>query len=144
MNFRMANLKDAKILDDLLTKLISDEKKNYDPSLESIHVKDFYKNIIGKDNHVIYLCEIDFVIVGYIYAFIDNQNKAIIDALFIEKDFRNQKIATELLKLIKDWISKKKIQTIEISVLSKNLIAKKLYKKFGFVPFKEIMKCGEK
>lgn len=139
MNYRVATMEDAEKLDNLLSKLIEDEKNNYDDSIESTIVNDFYKNIIIKDDTMIYLCENHDSIVGYIYAFIDG-NKGKIDALFVEKDYRNKKIASNLIEYTKKWFQDKKINYVEISVLSKNIIAKELYNKSGFTTFKEIMK----
>lgn len=139
MIYRLAMLEDAEKLDNLLSKLIEDEKNKYDDSIEFTAVKDFYKNIISKENTLIYLCEDKSLIVGYIYAFIDG-NKGKIDALFVEKDYRNKKIASNLMQYTKNWFKEKNIDDVEISVLSDNIIAKKLYSKSGFVTFKEIMK----
>lgn len=139
MNYRIANINDASKLDDLLTKLIKDEKENYDDSLELINVKDFYKNIIVKDNTIIYICEYKDLIIGYIYCFINNE-KAVIDALFVEENYRNNGVASKLISLIKEYIKEKNIKNIEISVLSENKSAKSLYTKFGFKTFKEVMK----
>lgn len=139
MNYRVATIEDAEKLDNLLSKLIEDEKNNYDDSIESTIVKGFYKNMISRENTIIYLCEDDSFIVGYIYAII-NGRKGKIDALFVEKDYRNKKIASNLIEYIKNWFKEKNINDIEISVLSKNTIAKKLYNKKGFITFKETMK----
>lgn len=139
MNYRVATIEDAEELDSLLSKLIEDEKINYDDSIESTMVNGCYKNIITRDDTMIYLCEDHNSIVGYIYAFIDG-SKGKIDALFVEKDYRNKKIASNLIEYTKKWFQDKKINHVEISVLSKNIIAKKLYNKSGFTTFKEIMK----
>lgn len=139
MNYRVATMEDAEKLDNLLSKLIEDEKNNYDDSIESTMVNGFFKNIIIRDDTMIYLCEDYDSIVGYIYAFIDG-SKGKIDALFVEKDYRNKKIASNLIEYIKKWFQEKKINHVEISVLSKNIIAKELYNKSGFTTFKEIMK----
>lgn len=139
MDYRVANVNDAKQIDNLLTKLIADEKQ-YDNTLENIIVKDFYKNIIIKNNHIIYLCEDKGTVVAYIYTYINDKNEAIIDALFVEEEYRNKHIASNLIKLAKTWIKEKNIKNIKISVLSDNKIAKQLYIKFGFKPFKEILK----
>lgn len=140
MNYRVANIKDANKIDNLLTKLIAYEKNNYDNTIENIVVKNFYKNIIVKDDHIIYLCEDENVIIAYIYTYINDKKEAIIDALFVEKEYRNKHIASNLIKLAKAWIKEKNIKNIKINVYSKNKIAKQLYIKLGFKNFKEILK----
>lgn len=132
MNYRVATVEDAEELDNLLSKLIQDEKRNYDGTIESTMVKDFYKNMIPRENTIIYLCEDKGVIIGYIYGFIDDK-KGKIDALFVEKNYRNRKIASTLLEYIKNWFGDKNINDIEISVFSKNIIARNLYNKYGLL-----------
>lgn len=113
MNYRVATIEDAEKLDDLLSKLIEDERINYDNSIESTVVKDFYKNIILSENTMIYLCEDDDSIVGYIYAFIDG-SKGKIDALFVERDYRNKRVASHLLEYIKKWFQENNINQCPI------------------------------
>ena len=139
MIFREGILNDCKYLDEMLTKLIDDERRNYDSSIEEVFVvKDFYKNMIIRDKHKIYLCEIDSVIVGYIYLIIDKGAK--IDALYVIEEYRKMGIASKLLDLAMLYFKEHNVNSIEIGVLSKNIVAKKLYMKYGFSTFKEIMK----
>ena len=139
MIFREGTLNDCKYLDEMLTKLIDDERRNYDSSIEEgFVVKDFYKNMIIRDKHKIYLCEIDSVIVGYIYLIIDKGAK--IDALYVIEEYRKMGIASKLLDLAMLYFKEHNVNSIEIGVLSKNIVAKKLYMKYGFSTFKEIMK----
>ena len=139
MNFRLANINDCDQLDNLLTKLIEDERK-YDKSIEKdFKVSNFYKNCIIKNNNLIYLCEVDNSIVGYIYLIID-KDKAKIDALYVEEEYRNRGIASKLLDYAITHFKKNNIKEVEINVLSNNIAAKKLYEKKGFYTFKETMK----
>ena len=139
MIFREGILNDCKYLDEMLTKLIDDERRNYDSSIEEgFVVKDFYKNMIIRDKHKIYLCEIDSVIVGYIYLIIDKGAK--IDALYVLDKYRKMGIASKLLDLAMLYFKEHNVNSVEIGVLSKNIAAKQLYMKYGFSTFKEIMK----
>lgn len=141
MIFREGTLNDCKYLDELLTKLIDDERRNYDSSIEEgFVVKEFYKNMIIRDKHKIYLCEIDSVIVGYIYLIIGNKDEAKIDALYVLEEYRNMKIASKLLDLAMLYFEEHNVNSVEIGVLSKNIVAKNLYMKYGFRTFKETMK----
>lgn len=140
MTFRMANIKDANRLDELLTKLIEDERTNYDSSLEPMVVEDFYKNALAQDYNVIYICEEDGIIVGYIYLILKENDGAKIDALFVEEEYRRRGIASKLLDMAIDKMREEKVKHTEISVLSENVEAKKLYQKKGFIVFKEILK----
>ena len=96
--------------------------------------------MIIRDKHKIYLCEIDSVIVGYIYLIIGNKNEAKIDALYVLEEYRNIKIASKLLDLAMLYFKEHNVNSVEIGVLSKNIVAKNLYMKYGFSTFKETMK----
>lgn len=141
MNYRKATKEDADKLDNLLTKLILDEKNNYDNSLEAVKIKNFYINYIEKENYQIFLCEEEKNIVGYIYIIINNKT-AKIDALYIEEKYRNQGIGANLIESALSWIKEKNIKNIELNVLTQNKQAKKLYEKYGFITFKETMKLN--
>lgn len=131
MNYRIAELKDTEELDNLLSLLIKDEKENYDNTIESTEVKDYYKNMIIRENNIIYLCKKENKIIGYVFVKTP-ENVAIINALYVLPEERGKGIASNLLKLAINWIKEKNIKTVEISVLSKNTKAKELYKKCGF------------
>lgn len=137
MNYSIAKMEDADMLDNLLTKLIADERINYDKTInQNFVVNGFYKNYIFDKNRLIYICKYNNIIVGYIYVYKEN-TLAVIDALYVEKKFRNKGLATKLLKYALAWIKDKKCQFVEVSVIVANTEAKKLYEKIGFKTFKE-------
>ena len=128
MTYRKATKKDAKQLDSLLTKLIEDERE-YDPNLEIIIVRDFYINYINDDTKYLYLCEEDNKIVGYTYL-IKNENNIKIDSLYVEKEYRNKGIATNLINEAINYAKLNNKNCITLNVLENNLKAKKLYYKY--------------
>ena len=129
--------KDCKILDDMLTRLIIDERK-YDPDCEFVGVINYYINYVNDDTKFLYLAEDNDNIMGYIFIKIEN-DKAKIDALFVDEKYRKQGIATKLIEDAISYVKEKKIKVLTINVLSNNLEAKNLYLKF-FKPFKEELK----
>lgn len=131
MMYRKPNNSDANRLDNLLTKLIIDEQK-YDPNVELIKVKNFYINYIEDPTKYFEVCEDNNEIVGYIYCIIEN-DKAKIDALYIEEDFRNKGIATNLIENFINYCKNNNIKEITIKVLESNINAKNLYYKY-FLP----------
>lgn len=131
MNYRKAELKDTKELDNLLSLLIEDEKENYDSTIKSTKVENYYENMIIRDNNVIFLSEENNKILGYVFIKTP-ENIAIINALYVLPEERGKGIASHLLELAINWIKENNIKNMEISVLSKNTRAKELYKKFGF------------
>lgn len=140
MNYRRAVTSDIKQLDGLLNKLIDDEKQ-YDKNLDPILKADcFYKKRIQLNNHIIYVCEVNDTIVGYIYFYLKTINAAFIDALFVSDEYRNQGVATKLINMTLEYLKEHKITSVEISVLSENTIARNLYLKYGFNTFKEVLK----
>ena len=138
MIFRKANMKDAKKLDELLTKLILDEK-TYDPNVELVNVNNFYINFINDQAKYFEVCEDDGEIVGYIYSKLNN-NTALIDALFVEESYRNKKIATTLIENFISFCKSNNIDEISIKVLENNVRAKHLYSKYFKLKNKENIK----
>ena len=123
--------------DMLLTKLIQDERQ-YDNSIDKdFVVNNYFKNTIKNENNILLCYEEDNIIKGYIYlkpVNNDNQNGYLIDGLYVDIAYRNNDIATKLidnaLTIIKD------ADFIDINVMSQNIDAINLYKKFGFNEFK--------
>lgn len=136
---RVATNLDAKQCDDLLNKLILDERK-YDKNIdENFIVKDYFKNIIQRENHYVLAYFKDNTIVGYIYLKpIENDNKLgyLIDGLYVLEEYRNQKIAKSLILEALNILSKIDIEFIDINVMWDNVVAKNLYKYLGFDEFK--------
>ena len=145
MNFREATINDCEEIDNLLTKLIDDERINYDNTLqEGYIVKNFYEKYINDNDKKIYVCVDEDKIVGYIYIIINDNIIAKLDALYVLEEHRNKGIAKELIKMAINYIKQNKaIRRIEINVLSENKIAKKLYEKINFKPFRLTMRLDK-
>ena len=141
---REAVLSDGTSLDNLLSLLIEDERK-YDKNISPfIMILDYYKNFIDKENNIFYVYEQDNKIVGYVYAKILNdgtmvKSKAVIDALYVDEKYRKKGIAKSLLNKVLERLSEYDISSMEISVMSKNTVAKKLYESLGFKTEKETL-----
>ena len=141
MNFRSANLNDSLQLDNLLTKLVEDEKINYDKYINIGKINGLYQTLLINNNTHAFVCEENNKIVGYIYCYVNNESIGILDALYIEEEYRGLGIATKLTELAINWLKDEKlVKLIEISVMDKNELAKKLYKKLGFQKFKETLR----
>ena len=124
--------------DELLTKLIIDEKKYNSNISDDVNINNFYPNIYNKDNNKLFIAIDDNNIIGYIYIKlistdgIDNNKELLIDALYVEEDYRNKGIATSLINKVKEYSINNNIKYISINVLDKNIKAKNLYNKLGF------------
>ena len=121
--------------DELLTKLIQDERQ-YDSYInENFIVKDYIKNIIKDKNNILLCYEENENIVGYTYFKYQNNEDSIgylIDGLYVEEEYRKRGIAKTLIKEGLKIISDYKIDFVDINVMYNNKIAIKLYESLGF------------
>jgi ribosomal protein S18 acetylase RimI-like enzyme len=128
----------AEKCDELLTKLIEDERKYNNKINEFFIVVDYFKNVINDDNNILLCYEIDENVVGYIFfKYINNIDGVgyLIDGLFVEEAYRNKGIAKSLISEGLKRIDGIKKDFIDIKVMANNKIAMKLYESFGFEMF---------
>lgn len=128
----------AEKCDELLTKLIEDERKYDNKINEFFIVVDYFKNVINDDNNILLCYKIDENVVGYIFfKYINNIDGVgyLIDGLFVEEAYRNKGIAKSLISEGLKRIDSIKKDFIEIKVMANNKIAMKLYESFGFEIF---------
>ncbi|MEG2457297.1 MAG: GNAT family N-acetyltransferase [Bacilli bacterium] len=129
----------AALCDVLLIKLIQDEKK-YNLNLdENFVVKDYFKKVIKNENNILLSYEVNNEIIAYIFLkqIICDENKGyLIDGLYVEDNYRNNGIAKVLITEALNIIKEKKVSFIDINVMYDNVIARKVYKYFGFNEFK--------
>ncbi len=110
----------------------------------------FVKNIMDKGEGTLKLAIISGKIIGYIfYTWSDSPIKtklkrALIYDLYVKPEFRNRGVGTALLYEAIDELKKKDVDFIQLTVISKNIPAIKLYKKFGFVETMKIMRLQTK
>ncbi len=135
---RVLDLETANVCDELLTKLIQDERQ-YDESIdENFIVKDYFKNVISNEDNIL-LCYIDENIVkGYIYLKPTGDNKKgyLIDGLYVKEEYRNNGIGKALMSEAINSIKDKEVDYIDINVMNNNLNAIKLYKSLNFNEFR--------
>ncbi len=146
MRIRDAELKDAKQLEIMLSKLIRDESQ-YDSNLiHDCEIQDNYCNRIGLDGHKLILIEENEEIVGYLYGFIYHipgiykAPIAIIDALFVDEKYRRKSCASMLIDAFRVFAADNGACQIELKVVSENEHAVGLYRKLSFVETKKYMK----
>lgn len=150
INIKKVNcIEDAKICDELLTKLIQSERK-FNKNIKSNYiVKGFFEKIYNNDNNVIFCAKIDKVIVGYIYCRFDSDcngpmlhQEALIDGLYVKNEYRRRGIASNLIAHAKKWVKDKNIENLYINVLEGNMESMNLYYKNGFKNFEKKLKLG--
>ena len=75
-NISKAMLNEIPEINDMLTDLIQDERKNYDINInENYKVQEFYEKLIDNEDKIILVARDNDIILGYVYGFIqDNEN----------------------------------------------------------------------
>ncbi len=141
MNFTIskAMLNEISEINNMLTDLIQDERKNYDSNINGNYkVEEFYEKSIDDDNKIILVARENNIILGYLYGFIQdngnlyNNKTAKLDSLFVKEQYRGNEIARSLMKDFFSWAEEKGIAYIELLVCKDNINAISLYENEGF------------
>ena len=137
------NVNDANKCDEMLTKLIQDEKQ-YDDSIDSnFEVNNFYSSTLNNEDKILFGYYLEDILIGYIYIYetYSNNNKGyFIDALYVEEEYRNKGYGRELINEAISYAEGHEGKFIDIKVLNANTIAKELYKSNGFNEFKVMLR----
>lgn len=142
------SIEEANYCDQLLNKLINEEKEYNDNIVDNFVVSNWFSNIYLKNNKCLYIALIDNKIVGYIYVKVlelDSSNKnnkeAYIDGLYVLEEYRNKNVASSLIKKAKEWCVNEDIENISLNVFINNMVARNLYYKEGFYDYSVSLKC---
>ena len=126
--------------DKFLNELIKDEKRYNDNINTGNKIDGYYEKVIN-DNNKLFVA-VDTNILGYVFVKINDPVKngelykeAFIDALYVDKEYRNKGVATSLIEKAKEYAKNMGAKKISISVISLNEEALKLYYKVGFKDF---------
>lgn len=138
---KVETLEEANKCDELLNKLILDEMEYDDTINENFIVNNYFFQIIKNKDNILLVDKIDEKIIAYIFAkrIYDNSTEKIgylIDGLYVEPEYRNHGIAKNLISEIINICKDNNASYIDINVVYKNLLAKKLYKSLEFSEFK--------
>jgi len=134
-----------------LTKLIQDEKK-YDENInENCVVISLYDNFYTNTEVCILLARHNDQYIGYLFGTMIDigdayiEKKAKLDALFVDEEYRKNKIGKKLIEEFKKWAKLKNAKFIEVTVCNSNKSAINLYKNSNFEFIKTTMqyKIGE-
>lgn len=131
---QVTNIADANRCDELLTKLIQDERQYNDTIDENYVVTNHFNTMLNDENIIILAYYINKIIVGYILIRTYN-NTCLLDGLYVEKEYRNKGIGKSLLTEAILRIKNMNIKYIDINVMYHNIIAKHIYEKLGFVEY---------
>lgn len=129
------NVEDANKCDELLTKLILDERKYNDLIDNNIVIKNHFSKMLDDEDAILLAYYLDKLIVGYILIRKINENLCLLDGLYVLEEYRNQKIANSLLNEAIARCKKLNVKYIDINVMEKNELAKRIYKKLDFTEY---------
>lgn len=126
---------DANKCDELLTKLILDERQYDDLIDENTVIKDHFNKMLDDENIVLLGYYYNDEIVGYILIRKLNDNVCLLDGLYVLVNYRNKGIANKLIEEAIDRCKKMNVKYVDINVMEKNEIAKHIYKKLDFTEY---------
>ena len=132
---QVTNVVDADRCDELLTKLIQDERQYNDTIDEDYIVTNHFNKMLDDENIIILAYYINKTIVGYILIRRTSNNTCLLDGLYVEKEYRNKGIGKSLLTEAISRIKNMNIKYVDINVMYNNIIAKHIYEKLGFVGY---------
>ncbi len=105
-------------------------------------LKKEFEEFVSSSKLITFLVEADNKTVAYINCKIHRSfwtKRGYIDDIFVKKEFRKKGYGTRLMNEFSDFLRKKRIKEIELSVNPKNLCAIHLYKELGFGKIKYVM-----
>ena len=132
---QVTNVVDADRCDELLTKLIHDERQYNDTIEDNYIVTNHFNKMLDDENIIILAYYINKIIVGYILIRRTSNNTCLLDGLYVEKEYRNKGIGNSLLTEAISRIKNMNVKYVDINVMYNNIIAKHIYEKLGFVGY---------
>lgn len=132
---QVTNVVDADRCDELLTKLIQDERQYNDTIDDNYIVTNHFNQMLDDENIIILAYYINKTIVGYILIRRTSNNTCLLDGLYVEKEYRNKGIGKSLLTEAISRIKNMNVKYVDINVMYNNIIAKHIYEKLGFVGY---------
>ena len=132
---QVTNVVDADRCDELLTKLIHDERQYNDTIDDNYIVMNHFNKMLDDENIIILAYYINKTIVGYILIRKMANNTCLLDGLYVEKEYRNKGIGKSLLTEAISRIKNMNVKYVDINVMYNNIIAKHIYEKLGFVGY---------
>lgn len=150
MVIRYGNIKDIEKINklyEILFKDMANLQKEY--IKESKQDESFIKMVIEKKDYDIFVSEENNEIVGFAivqemktppYNCIVEHNYSYVIDIVVSPSQRGRGIGNKLLNEIKNWSIKRKLDYIELNVLSNNISAIKLYENLGYEECSRIMR----
>lgn len=145
IKIRKADENDFFIIQKLNNLLFKREQKNFDSTLVvswpfSKEGEEYFRQILSTKNSQAWLAEDDGKTIGYLIGKIVTKvprsrtikKRAILDNMFVLKDYRNKGIGGLLVKEFIVWAGKNKVDNLRVTAFAGNKDAIKFYKQNGF------------
>ena len=138
---------DCKVCDEYLSKLINFES-SFDAVINPhVSVSGPCENNIKQNDVFIAVTKIEQT-VGYIFGYrqfskgkIYNKDILILEALYVEPEFRNQGVGKKLINAFESWAKENYEDfVIEITHINSNENARKFYESLGYLPVKTTLR----
>ena len=145
---KVDNINDTIECNKLLTKLVNSEKM-YDINVKSDYtVNEYFENLYANKNNCLLIAkDNNNLAIGYAFCKITTSDDgpyinyiALIDGLYVNEEYRHQRIATRLIEQCKIWAIEAGASIIEINVMTENINAINLYENIGFKELEKKMR----
>lgn len=123
--------------DELFKNFLESERIYDTNSLE--YIPNSFKKDISKDNVLLYIAKLEGKVVAFLYGYIETNIRqklpvAHLTFIYVEENYRKQKIATRLIDCFLHEVKQKNVEIIEVKAFENNKIACDIYEKLGFKP----------
>ena len=140
--------KECWVCDDFLSRLSSFDSQ-YDNIIESdFKFKDIH--LRNKDDEFTYIAlAFKEEPIGYVFAYVKSKKGKVrktnvidIQALFVDKNYRRQKVGEKLVKSVENWASTKfdNDYVIELQAINDNINAMEFYRNLGFKEIRTVFR----
>ena len=138
---------DCEICDKFLSKLINFESSLDDSILSNVQIDGLCEKNIQHDGVYVAYAKKDKPI-GYVFGYLQNPkgkirstNILILEALYVEKEYRKQGVGKHLLQAFENWTKEKyEDYVIEITYINANKNAQKFYESMGYKTVKTTLR----
>lgn len=100
-----------------------------------------YSRELNNDNALFLLAEENNKAIGYLYSHTDKiayldtkQPECVIEAIYIEKEFRGKGLVKLLVEQTISWAKSKNVFRIRAGIYAKNTFSQSAFLKLGFIP----------
>lgn len=145
IRIRKANMSDKDILNGMFQKLLEYERDTFKLNIKTnLNIDSYFdKRLQDSDNNIILVACLNDTVIGYIYAYIDFDNKiardveAVGDSFYILENYRNKKIGSKLMDELICELKLRNVKYFTLDNICANEVARKLYSKLEFKVIKE-------